>query len=75
LKQFIRLTDGESILQFAKTWGVLKLVGKKVLRPGRIKIEAGREPVAAWQYYARRAAAVLNVAAALKQNKLGDLSD
>ena len=31
-------------------------------------------PVAAWQYYTRRAAAVLNVAAALKQNKLGDLS-
>jgi len=75
LDQFLHLTDGKSILQFAKNWGVLRLAGKKRLRPGRIEMKAGREPVAAWQYYVRRAAAVLNVAAALKQNKLGDLSD
>src|ERR1035438_7230308 len=35
----------------------------------------GIEPIAAWQYYCRRAQAVLQIAAALKQNKLGDLSD
>jgi hypothetical protein len=35
----------------------------------------GIEPIAAWQYYSRRAQAVLQIAAALKQNKLGDLDD
>ena len=79
LNQFIGLTDAKSILRFAHTWGVLALApvagGGKMLRPGREIQEEGSEPIAGWQYYARRAAAVLNIAAALKQNKLGDLAD
>jgi hypothetical protein len=35
----------------------------------------GSDPMGAWRYYSRRASAVLNVAAALKQDKLGDLRD
>jgi hypothetical protein len=75
LNQFVRLTDSESILQFAKKWGVLALSGNKVLRPGRERMREGIEPIAAWQYYSRRAQAVLQIAAALKQNKPGDLND
>jgi hypothetical protein len=75
LSQFIELDNPESILRFAKTWGVLALSGDKVLRPGRYRAKEGVEPVAAWQYYSRRARALLNVAAALKNNKVGDLDD
>jgi len=75
LDQFVRLTDPESILRFARSWGVLRLAGTKVLRPGRGDMYEGIEPIAAWQYYSRRAQAVLQIAAALRQNKLGDVSD
>ena len=75
LNQFVRLTDSESILRFAKSWGVLALSDDTVQRPGRGNMREGIEPIAAWQYYSRRAQAVLQIAAALKQNKPGDLND
>jgi hypothetical protein len=75
LNQFVRLTDSESILRFAKSWGVLCLLDDTVPRPGRVHMRQGIEPIAAWQYYSRRAQALLQIAAALKQNKLGDLND
>ena len=75
LNQFVRLTDSESILRFAKIWGVLALSDDTVPRPGRRPMREGIEPIAAWLYYSRRAQAVLQIAAALKQSKLGDLND
>lgn len=78
LNQFVRLSDADSILRFAKKWGVLALsndLGDLAALPGRESMRKGFEPFAAWQYYSRRARAVLNIAAALKQGKLGDLSD
>jgi hypothetical protein len=75
LNQFVRLTDSESILRFAKRWGVLALAGDTLLRPGRDGMREGVEPIAAWQHYSRRAQAVLQIAAALKQSKPGDLND
>src|SRR4051812_29152186 len=35
LDQFIRLTDPEAILRFARAWGVLALSGDQHVRPGR----------------------------------------
>jgi hypothetical protein len=75
LNHFVRLTDSESILRFAKNWGVLALSSDALLRPGRDDLRDGAEPIAAWQYYSRRAQAVLQIAASLKRNKLGDLND
>ena len=75
LNEFIRLTNAESILKFAKKWGVLALAIDSVPWPGRTELREGVEPIAAWQYYSRRAQAVLQIAAALRQNKLGDFSD
>lgn len=79
LSRFISLTDADSILRFAETWGVLALqlpeTGGTVLRPGRDMKDEGCEPIAAWRYYIRRVRAVLNIAAAIKQKKLGDLAD
>jgi hypothetical protein len=84
LNQFIRLRDADSVLRFASEWGVLALSdnlwtgsepGGPSFLPGRHGIKAGTEPVFAWLYYAKRAQALLNVAAALKQGKLGDMSD
>jgi transposase-like protein len=111
LNRFIRLKDAESVLRFAKDWGVLALaevppdlalplgepkmgtqedgeedepfpwIGKPLFQPCRGKLEEGSEPVAGWLYYARRAQAALNIAAALKpklgdeHGKLGDLAD
>ena len=41
-------------------------LGKRILRPGREGMREGSEPIAAWQYYARRAHAVLHLAARIK---------
>jgi len=82
LNQFLRLSDANSILEFAREWGVMALSnnlreesepGHSYL-PGR-QIEKGSEPIPVWQYYSKRARAVLSVAAALRQGKLGDVSD
>lgn len=83
LNQFIRLTDPDSVFRFAKEWGVLALSGNlwsgsdpggQFYLPGR-RLKRGVEPVLAWQYYSKRAQAILNIAAALKQGRLGDLID
>jgi hypothetical protein len=84
LNQFIRLTDSASVLRFAREWGVLALSvnmwngddprGQFYL-PGRQFLNEGAESVSAWQYYSKRALALLSVAAALKQGRLGDISD
>jgi hypothetical protein len=109
LEKFVRLTDADSILTFAKAWGVLALapdvsrppaefesnvwssrsshsrstrptfvairyVGERLLRPGR-KMKEGAEPIAAWQYYSRRARGLLNIAVALKLEKRITLED
>jgi hypothetical protein len=84
LNQFIRLTDGDSVLRFAKEWGTLALSDNLssgadpsdwFYLPGRQSLKMGVEPIFAWQYYSNRARAVLAVAAALKLGKLGDLAD
>jgi hypothetical protein len=75
INRFVGLTDAESILSFAKDWGTLGLskVGQIYL-PSRESTE-GREPLSGWQFYSRRARAILSIAAALKEGKLGDISD
>lgn len=75
LTQFVRLSDAESVLCFAKEWGPLALSDKQNSCPGHGSISGGAEPIAAWLCYARRARSILNIAAALKDNKLGDLDD
>jgi hypothetical protein len=84
LNQFVRLRDGESVLRFATRWGVLALkteIGPpdggslKIVQPCGQSMDEGSDPIDAWLYYSRRARAVLNIAASLKQNKLGDLDD
>lgn len=83
LNQFLRLDSAASILRFASEWGVLALSPELRSKgsshgyylPGRQYVASGVEPVSAWLYYSKRARALLNVAAALKQGKLGDWSD
>jgi len=83
LNQFIRLKDANSVLRFAREWGVLALSDNQWTGsgdgqrywPGRQGMTEGVESVLAWQYYSKRAQALLNVASALKQDKLGDMSD
>src|SRR5438874_6495553 len=58
LDHFVGLSDETSILRFARRWGVLALGGELGL-PARNTVREGIEPVAAWQYYSRRARAVL----------------
>ena len=82
LNEFARLweQDDAAILRFARKWGVLVLRESKgrqssLYSPCGEAQPEGLEPTAAWRYYSRRAHAVLNIAAALRQGKLGDLSD
>jgi hypothetical protein len=78
LTEFVALHQAESpkeILRFARDWGVLVLTGGKSPRPCGEAMAEGVEPITAWKYFSRRAAAVLNIAAALKDGKLGDLAD
>ncbi len=78
LTEFVALHQAKSsevILRFARDWGVLMLTGGKSPRPCGEAMAEGIEPIAAWRYFSRRAAAVLNIAAALKDGKLGDLAD
>lgn len=82
LNEFVKLWESDSvaILRFAKKWGVLAMQPAKVkdnvlYRPcGEAQAE-GSDPIAAWKYFSRRAYAVLNIAAALRQDKLGDMAD
>jgi hypothetical protein len=75
LNEFVTLKDSDSVVRFAQNWGVLGMSGEKLLQPGAKLTSEGSEPIAAWLYYSRRAAAVLNIAAALKEGKVGDFSD
>jgi len=78
LTEFVALHQANSpemILRFAREWGVLMLTGGKTPRPCGEALAEGVEPIDAWKYFSRRAAAVLNIAAALKDGKLGDLAD
>jgi hypothetical protein len=78
LTDFVALhqaTSPETILRFARDWGVLMMTGGKAPRPCGESMPEGSDPIDAWKYFSRRAAAVLNIAAALKDGKLGDLAD
>ena len=82
LNEFVRLweQDDSAVLRFAKKWGVLVLDVRKgknytFYSPCGEAQPEGLEPITAWKYYSRRAHAILNIAAALRQGKLGDLSD
>jgi len=82
LNQFVNLWNEESvsILKFAKNWGVLAIKTIKgkdsvLYRPCGESMSEGSDPIHAWRYYSRRANAVLNIAAALRQDKLGDVAD
>jgi hypothetical protein len=84
LNQFVRLSDADSVLRFAREWGVLALSdnlfsgsdpGGQSYLPGRQWLKEGVELLSAWHYYSRRAQALLHVASDLKRGKLGDMSD
>jgi DNA-directed RNA polymerase subunit RPC12/RpoP len=79
LNEFVKLweLDSAAILRFAKKWGVLAIQpqGSVLSRPCGESMTEGCDPIAAWKYFSRRACAVLNIAAALRQDKLGDLAD
>jgi DNA-directed RNA polymerase subunit RPC12/RpoP len=82
LNEFVKLwqSDSAAILRFAKRWGVLAIqpIGRKepvLYRPCGEAMTEGSDPIAAWRYFSHRAYAVLNIVAALRQGKLGDLAD
>lgn len=78
LNEFLALhqaNSSDAFLKFARQWGVLVLTGGKIPRPCGEAMPEGIEPIEAWKYFSRRASAVLNIAAALKEGKLGDLAD
>ena len=82
LNEFVKLwaSDAKSILGFAKKWGILAIrIANTTPRTRYIPcgeaMTEGSDPVGAWKYFSRRAFAVLNIAAALRQGKLGDLAD
>jgi hypothetical protein len=81
LNEFVKLWSGTSteILRFARRWGVLAIQGEGAKsihsRPCGESMPQGSDPIAAWKYYSRRAFAALNIAAGLRQGKLGDLAD
>jgi DNA-directed RNA polymerase subunit RPC12/RpoP len=82
LNEFVKLweSDSAAILRFAKKWGVLAMQPTRakdtvLYRPCGESQTEGADPIPAWKYFSRRACAVLNIAAALRQDKLGDLAD
>lgn len=62
-----------AVVTFAKRWGVLN-IGKDN-RPCSAHRMGGRESIRAWHFFSGRAMAVLNLIAALKQKKIGDIED
>ena len=82
LNEFVKLweLDAGAILKFARKWGVMGFRSVKqkdslVYRPCGESMIEGTDPIRAWKYFSRRACAVLNIAAALRQDRLGDLAD
>lgn len=74
LNRFVRLGDisTSQIVDFAKHWGVLAVDRNN--RPGR-QGTGGVDPIETWRYYARRAKALLNLIASIKQGKIGAIDD
>ena len=74
LNDFLRLAEAppHAFLRFARKWGVLNL-SAPMRKHGVIKpctrYTNGREPISIWRYFSNRAAAILVVAAHLKQGK------
>jgi hypothetical protein len=82
LNEFVRLWSEEppGILKFARKWGVLAIERLRdedpvFYRPCGEGMSSGADPLVAWRYFSRRASAVLNIVAALRQDRLGDLGD
>jgi hypothetical protein len=82
LNEFVKLweLDSAAILRFAKKWGVLAMqpIGRQepvLYRPCGEAMTEGSDPIAAWRYFSHRAYSVLNIIAALRQGKLGDVAD
>jgi predicted RNA-binding Zn-ribbon protein involved in translation (DUF1610 family) len=76
LNSFVRLWGDppRAILRFAKKWGVLRLGADG--RPCAGLVDINRtEPLGEWRYFSKRACAVLNIAAKLKQGRVGLLDD
>jgi hypothetical protein len=81
LNEFVKLweSDSASIMRFAKKWGVLAMQSTKakdtvIYRPCGESQTEGSDPIPAWKYFSRRACAVLNIAAALRQDKLPSMT-
>jgi hypothetical protein len=74
LNDFVQLWDKPpaNVRAFAKKWGVLAIGQHN--RPGAVGI-VGQELIEAWRYYSRRAMAVLNLIASIKQEKIGGVED
>jgi len=81
---FVRLGQEPpaAILDYARRWGLLYLDadGTPCVMPYRPQATAGRtlprsEPLDAWEYYSRRASAVLSIADALQKQKRASPSD
>src|SRR5262245_20140807 len=79
LNQFAALWCAEprGILKFAKKWGILAMQHLGDTEPVTFRLCActirGSDPLAAWRYFSRRVSAILKIAAALRQGRLGDL--
>ena len=75
LNAFVQLWNNPAsdVLSFAKRWGVLAIGQHN--RPCAEGITSGRDSLEAWRFYSRRAMAVLNLIASLKQGKIGGIDD
>jgi len=69
LNRFVQLwkQPAAAIVDFARTWGVLYLNDINFLSTAASS-SSGAEEIVWWRFYSRRAMALLNVAASLKQN-------
>ncbi len=83
LDEFVKLwrLGPNAVLSFARRWGLLGMEEHFDENPPCYQpcceeaLLKGHEPIAAWRFYSRRAHAVLSIASALRQGKLGDLTD
>jgi hypothetical protein len=82
LDEFVTLWQEDSastFLKFARRKGVLAIQRLRkndpLYRPCSENRSRGLDPIRAWRYFSRRGYAVLNIAAALKQGRLGDVDD
>ncbi len=62
-----------SVVSFAKRWGVLAIGEHN--GPCVEGATSGRDSIEAWRFFSRRAMAVLNLIASLKQGKIGGIDD